>query len=156
MRLGSQAGSTLVELIVGGAIALIALGVMISMQISAYRYQRSDEDRYVIQTESAAGLDILARDLRMASAVTELTPGGSSITLTVGSQTIAYSRHSEIGEVVRTQNGTEQVVGRQVELLAFYPEGSGRTVRVEWLARLPDGTTYLLVSKVSPRVSPGG
>lgn len=156
MRLGSQAGSSLVELIVGGAIALIALGAIISMQISGYRYQQHDEDRFVVQMESANALDRIARDLRMASAVTGLSPGASDITLTVGGRTVTYGHRSATGEVVRTENGAEQVVGHRVELLAFYLEGSGRTVRVEWLARLPDGTTYLLVTRAVPRVHPGG
>lgn len=155
MRLGSQAGSSLVELIVGGAIALIALGAIIAIQISGYRYQQSDEDRFAVQMESATALDRITRDLRMASAVTGLTSGEGNITLTVGGRTVTYHR-SATGEVVRTENGAEQVVGHQVELLAFYLEGSGGTVRVEWLARLPDGTTYLLVSKAAPRVHPGG
>ncbi|MFZ5825197.1 MAG: PilW family protein [Bacillota bacterium] len=155
MQGNSQAGSSMVELIVGGAIALIVLGVIISMQISGYRYQKNDEERFVVQMESATALDRLTRDLRMASAVT-LGPGGSSITLAGSGASISYSHSSGTGEVVRTENGVQQVVGQHVESLAFYLEGSARTVRIEWLARLPDGTTYLLVSRAAPRVYSGG
>lgn len=155
MRPGSQAGSSLIELIVGGAIALLALGVIIQMQISGYRYQQRDEDRFVVQMKSASALDHLSRDLRMASSA-QFVQGGNSISLMVGGNAVVYSHNAASGQVVRSEDGLQQVIGQRVERIAFYTEGNGPTIRVEWMARLPDGTTYLLESRVSPRVHAGG
>ncbi|MFZ5817986.1 MAG: PilW family protein [Bacillota bacterium] len=154
MRWRSQTGSSLIELLVGGAIALIAFGVIISMQIDSYRAYRSDELRFAVETEAATALDRITRDLRMASAVAGI--GTSEVTLTVGGQPVVYRHESGSQEVVRIEEGVERVIGRQVEQMGFFLEGDGRTVRVEWLARLPDGGTFLLISKASPRVRAGG
>jgi len=148
----SQAGTSLIELLVGGAIALIAVGAVIQLQITAYRSQRVDEARFRAQSEAMIALDRLSRDIRMA---TEISVGGGSIAVRIGAETIQYSLRTDTHQVIRTENTIDQVVGEQVESLTFTSELGGAQVRVEWLARLPDGSTYLLESTASPRIQTG-
>lgn len=146
----SQRGSSLIEMLVGGLIALIALGAIIQIQITAYRGSHADGERFAAQAEGLLGLDRITKDIRMS---TQATLTGSGITLQQSEgRLISYIYRSESGVVIRTEGGVEQVIGTQVERLSFLPEQGGRSMRVEWLARLSDGSTHLLVSKASPRV----
>ncbi len=145
----SQAGTSLIELLVGGAIALLAIGAIIQLQITAYRSQHADESLFLAQSEAMNGLDRIVRDIRMASSI---SVAGSSVALHVDGAVVQYHLDTGTGQVIRTENGVDQALGGQVESLRFTEEGGGRTVRVEWLARLADGSTYLLESRASPRI----
>lgn len=149
MQLHREEGTTLTELLVGSLIALITLGAIVALQITAYRSSGQDTARFEAQNEAGVGLEKLVRDLRMASAAT-FTDGGPEIELTVGARTIRYGQRDR--QVVRTESGRDQVIGNQVEQLSFFNENGGRTVRVEWIARLPNGSAYVLTSSASPRI----
>lgn len=155
MRLvGSERGSSLIELLVGGLIALIALGAIVSLQISAYRNQKADEDRFLAQAEAMQAMDLMARDIRASMGAAALAAGEITLQMSETSQ-ITYTYRSATREVVRVEGGMARIIGTQVEQLAFYPEQNG-TLRVEWLSRLPDGTTHLLISKATPRLQAPG
>lgn len=154
----SQAGSSLVEVLVGGLIALLALGAIIQIQITGYRNNKSDEDHFVLQSEALIALEQITKDIRMSSGTQEFTAGSNAVTLNMGgTRTIAYTYRGNTREVVRTEaGGAPKVIGTQVERIAFYPEQNGRTLRVEWLARTPRGLTYEMISRASPRLQTGG
>lgn len=149
MQLHREEGTTLTELLVGSLIAVIALGAIVALQIAAYRSSGQDTARFEAQSEAGVALEKVVKDLRMASAVT-FTEGGTAIELKVGAPTVRYWQNGS--QVIRSEGGRDQVIGNQVEVLSFYSENGGRTVRVEWIARLPNGTAYVLTSSASPRV----
>lgn len=151
----SQRGSSLVELLVGGLIAMIALGAIIQIQITGYRNNQHDEERFLAQTEALLGLDRIAQDIRMSMGPESITAAGIVLKLSA-TRSITYTYNSATREVLREEDGIQRVVGTQVEQLAFYTEQDGRTLRVEWTARLSDGTSHVLISKASPRLLTGG
>jgi Tfp pilus assembly protein PilV len=149
--LPSQAGSTLVELLVGSVIALVAIGALVQIQLTSYRSYQADTARFTAQAEASIALDRISRDIRMSSSAA-FTDGGNSLTLTIDGQSVTYTYRSATRDVVRTQSGRDEVLGRNVERIAFFRETNGLTVRTEWTARLSDGAAYVVISQATPRV----
>ncbi len=143
-----QRGATLVELMAGGAIAMLILGVILQMQIAAWRYQAEDARRHQIQSELALAADRLARDARQAST---FQVGANVVDLTVGGTTITYAFDPDAGEITRTAGGTTRVLAQEVEALTFAVEADGRILRAEMTARLPAGTPYTLTTRIALR-----
>lgn len=153
MKKQSQAGSSLVELVVGAAIALIALGAILALQIRTYHFQRADSRRFVTQMEAVNALDRLVADLRTASAIEGLESGeGSSITLVMEGRRITYSFEADRDQVVRLEGGRSQILGQGVDSFHLV-QTADRTIQIEWVGRLVNGGTYHVSSSGLPRLA---
>lgn len=148
-----QDGSSLIELVVGGAISLIVLGAIISLQIRAYHFQHADDSRFRVQMEAANGLERIVQDVRSAS---QVILAGSDCTgelqLTVGTQAITYRREAATQVVTRSEGGQPpRTIAERVECLRFDQDGG--TLSIEWRGAPAQGQTFTLTAKVSHRVT---
>lgn len=150
-RLRSEAGATLLELLVGSAVALIALGAIIRLLTGGYRAERLDQERYLAQSQASLAVEQIVRDVRSAGAAT-LTEEGSLV-LASGGRSIIYSFDPAAQLVSRSVDGVERPLGGRTQQVLFAREPDGRTIRLEWTACLPGEATYRIVSRAVPRVA---
>ncbi len=148
---GDCGGSTLMELLVGAAVAVVVLFAVVDAEVATMRFQASDDDRFAKQTDVGLLVDGFLADARQATAFT-LTDGTSTIAMTLSSGSITYRFDAATGEVVRQTLSGSRVVGRGITSLAFFGENSGKTVRIEVAATLRSGTIYRIVSRAARRL----
>ncbi len=145
-----QRGATLIELLVGLAIGVMVLFAVTDLEISSWRLQVLDDDRFVKQSQASLVADRIASDVREATAVI-LVDGSAEIQLSQPAGTITYSFDASRGEVIRRSPSGSQLAGREILALAFARENDGKTVRAEITCRLRDGAQYRLISRAVPR-----
>lgn len=143
-------GSTLVELLVGSAIALLALMAVANMEMSAWKYQKVDEARFAIRAESAATMDRLLAEVRQASRAA--VPEPSVLTLELPGGTVTYRWNKATGELLREDRAGQRQAGRQVADARFVLEAGGRTLLVDLKAVTTDGAEYRLTSRATLRI----
>lgn len=151
-KLHSQAGATLIELVVGSAIALLVLGAVVGLQIAAYRQSRAEDVRYEAQGEAALAMERIVQDLRRSFYV---EPQGSILTVELEEDSgdvrrVRYWLEPETGELLRAEDGAVRTVARGVAFLDFSTTDEGST-RIVIHARLADDRLYELTSLVAPR-----
>lgn len=155
-RLRSQSGSSLIELVVGSAIALIVLGAAVSLQISTYRLHRADQVQFEAQLQASLAMEQIVRDLRAAAA---WSADESRITIEIaadaGEVRYVEYRLSESLDLVREEGGRSRAVAVGVSLLAFAPQADG-SIQITIATTLADGQLYTLTSSVSPHNNPYG
>lgn len=118
-------GVTLVELMVGTAVAGLVLTSVASIEIASWKYRRADELAFAGQAEATNLLDRLAQDVRQASGIAVASDGASAATLTVGGSPVIYQYDGQARQVLREG----RVLAQSVAGLQFYREDGGRTVR---------------------------
>ncbi|HWI65521.1 MAG TPA: prepilin-type N-terminal cleavage/methylation domain-containing protein [Symbiobacteriaceae bacterium] len=145
MRLRTnQSGVTLVELVAGIAIASVVLLAVASMEISSWRYRRTDEKAFAAQAEATTLLDRFARDVREARGYTLTADGAGTITVNAPEGPVTYQWTQQ----TVTRQG--RVLMRDVTALQIYREDGGRTLR----AVVTAGSGLRLESKATTRLSP--
>jgi len=151
-HLRNQEGSSLIELVVGGVIALIVVGAIISLQIDAYRYQHADSSRYEVQLEAANGLERIVQEVRSATQVSLSGAECSGVlSLNADGVLLVYSRDPDSRRVMRSDPTGSRVIGEQVDCLAFREDRG--TLEVTWTGAPANGSAFTLRSTVSPRVT---
>lgn len=143
---GEQRGVTLVELMVGTAVAGLVLTAVASMEIASWKYRRADEQAYAGQAEATNLLDRLAQDVRQATRTTLTGDGASAVTLTVAGSPVVYQYDGQARQALRQG----RVLAQGVTGLQFYREDAGRTVRV--VITMDGG--YRLESRATTRLGP--
>jgi Tfp pilus assembly protein PilW len=83
-RLGSEAGFTLVELLVASVAAIIVFTATLTLLESSVRIQARDAEWALTLQEDRAGLAHMVRDIRQASKVEEAKSGAIVFLATVG------------------------------------------------------------------------
>lgn len=150
-KLRSREGSSLIELVVGSAIAIIVLGAVVGLQIATYRQSRSDQARFESQTEVTLAMERIVQDLRRG---VNADPDGSSLTLELEAdsgelRSVRYWLEDATGELVRAEAGSARVLTRGVTFLEFSPTAEG-AVEIVIRARLAGDQRYELTSLVTP------
>lgn len=151
-RLKTQAGMTLVEMMVGAAIALLALFAVVDLEFTGWKLFRSDGDRFSKQAGSALALDRFLMEARLGVAAS--VPDPRRVVLTLPTGTVTYSFNPATAELLRTQGGQSRAVAREITDMTFAMENGGRTVRVEVTATLQSGSPYRNVSRATLRLAP--
>lgn len=154
-RLRSQDGMTLLELIVGSAIALLVLGTILRVELSAWRYRGHDENRFTVQATSRNVLDRLLLDVRLASGVAAIGDDGASVTLIQPGGSVTYQHDAATRELERIQGSERTVVGRDLQQITFTLEPQGG-LQIALTTRLADGSTYAITGSGSFRNRSGG
>lgn len=80
-RLGSEAGFTLLEVIVGIGLTVLLLGALISPVVLAARHQVSDSNYTFAQQNARTGLNEIVRQVRQSSQI--LSTGPNSVEMNV-------------------------------------------------------------------------
>jgi type II secretory pathway component PulJ len=75
----SDAGYTLIELLIASAMAVIVLGATVVLLGTSQRVQARDTEWALVMQEGRAGLGLMAREIRQASTVEEAEAKGDSI-----------------------------------------------------------------------------
>lgn len=104
--LGGQGGFTLVELLVGIVIALIAFTATMGLLVASLRKQNSAQARVAQLNQVASAEARLVRDLRQASTVTVSTATSISYTEPTTSGTASYTFSCVSGTCSRTTGST--------------------------------------------------
>jgi len=150
-KLHVQTGSSLIELVVGTAIAVIVLAAVVGIQIAAYRMSRAGEVRFATQSEVALAMERIVQDVRRSLS---MDAEGSSLTLEVETdsgevRTVHYWLEAETGALMREEEGSARTLARGVVLLEFAttPEGA---VAITIHGRLSDDQRYELTSLATP------
>jgi Tfp pilus assembly protein PilW len=118
-------GVTLVELMVGTAVAGLILTSVASIEIASWKYRRADEQAFAGQAEATTLLDRLAQDVRQATGVAVTGDGASVLTLTVAGTPVTYQYDGQARQALRQGRALAEAVAG----LQFYREDGGRTVR---------------------------
>ncbi|MDF2629360.1 MAG: hypothetical protein K0R39_3191 [Symbiobacteriaceae bacterium] len=139
-------GVTLVELIVGTAVAGLVLLTVASVEISSWKYRGADERGFAGQAEATNLLDRLAQDVRRATGISLAGDGAPAVTLTVTGSGVTYQYDAEARRALRDG----RVMAEGVAGLQFYREDGGRTVR----AVITLETGYRLESRATTRLGP--
>lgn len=143
---GDRQGVTLVELMVGTAVAGLVLTAVASVEIASWKYRRADEQAFAGQAEATNLLDRLAQDVRQASDVMMAADGVSAVTLTVAGSPVVYQYDGQARQALRQG----RVLARAVAGLHLFREDGGRTVRA--VVTMDGG--YRLESRATLRVGP--
>lgn len=143
-------GATLVEMLVGISIMVLLLFAAADIEISAWRLQVQDEDRYMKQSHASLVADRFAADVRQAVAVV-LVDGADRVQFTLPTGQVTYHFDAARGEVIRQSAASSMVAGREIGALAFYREAGSRAIRIEVTAGLRDGSTYRVITRAVPR-----
>jgi len=151
-KLYSQAGTSLIELVVGSAIAMLVLGAVVGLQVAAYRQSHADDVRYETQGAVALAMERIVQDLRRGAYA---EPSGSSLTVEMEDDsgevsTVHYWLASDSEELMRAEGAAVRSVAQGVVFLDFSTTDDDST-RIVIRARLADGQLYELTSLVAPR-----
>ncbi|HYF91774.1 MAG TPA: prepilin-type N-terminal cleavage/methylation domain-containing protein [Symbiobacteriaceae bacterium] len=144
--LRERRGVTLVELIVGIAIAGLILITVTSTEIFAWRYRKADEQAFAGQAEATTLLDRFAQDVRQSTGISLPSEGASTVTITVAGAPVTYQLDVNTKEIRRQG----RVLMRDATGLAFYREDGGRTLRAVVTAT----HGYRLESRATTRLGP--
>ena len=126
-----HAGFTLVELMVGLALALMVLAAVTSSYLFMGRNLSRLVNQQTLETQSRLMLQHFLQDVRMASSVT--SPSATGFTLTVptstGTTTVVYAYDSSAKTLTRTPaSGNARVLLQNLQSLSFTFYDAGTTV----------------------------
>lgn len=123
--IAERRGVTLVELMVGTAVAGLVLTSVAAIEIASMKNRRADEQAFATQAEATTLLDRLAQDVRQATGISLTGDGATAMTLTVSGSQVTYQYDGQERQALRQG----RVLAQAVAGLQFYREDGGRTVR---------------------------
>lgn len=145
--LQEERGVTLVELMVGTAVAALILIAVASIELSGWRYRQADERSFAGQAEAATLVDRLAQDVRQAMSISLGSgEGGGTVTVTGPQGAIVYRYDPASGQVLRQG----RVLLREATGFALYREDGGWTLR----AVVTAAGGFRLESRATARLGP--
>lgn len=151
-KLHSQSGTSLIELIVGTAIAVIVLGAVVGIQIAAYRMSRTGEARFAIQAEASLAMDRIVQDVRRSL---DADAEGSMLTLELETEAgdvtcVSYWLDDQTGALMRQEEeGDARTLARGVVLLEFAAQPDG-AVAITIQAQLANDQRHELTTLARP------